>query len=88
MLLFCLAVALSTAVGAAEPSTPAQPAPVSVDELERLVRTLQDDSARAKFVEQLRALIAAQRGAEEEKPAATAVFGQLSQQIDAFSGEI
>ena len=29
-----------------------------------------------------------QRGAEKEKPAATALFGQLSEQIDAFSGEI
>jgi hypothetical protein len=27
-------------------------------------------------------------GAETEKPAATALFGELSQQIDAFSGEI
>ena len=27
-------------------------------------------------------------GAEKEKPAATALFGQLSEQIDAFSGEI
>jgi len=34
------------------------------------------------------ALIAVQRGAETEKPAATALFGQLSQQIDAFSGEV
>jgi hypothetical protein len=62
--------------------------PVLVDELERLVHTLQDDAARTKLVEQLRALIAVQRGAETEKPAATALFGQLSQQIDAFSGEI
>jgi moderate conductance mechanosensitive channel len=52
------------------------------------VHTLQDDSARTKLVEQLRALIAVQRGAETEQPAATALFGQLSQQIDAFSGEI
>jgi len=32
--------------------------------------------------------VAAQRGTEKEKPAATEFFGQLSQQIDAFSGEI
>jgi len=49
---------------------------------------LQDDAARTKLVEQLRALIAVQRGAEPEKPAAAALFGELSQQIDAFSGEI
>jgi moderate conductance mechanosensitive channel len=81
-LLLCLALVLPLGARAAEP------APVSTDELERLVHTLQDDSARAKLVEELRALIAVQRGAEKEKPAAAALFGQLSQQIDAFSGEI
>ena len=88
LLLFCLATALSAGARAAEPPPAAQPAPVSVDELERLVHTLQDDAARTKLVEQLRSLIAVQRGAETEKPAATALFGELSQQIDAFSGEI
>jgi moderate conductance mechanosensitive channel len=61
---------------------------VTVDELERLVGTLQDDTARAKLVAELRALIAAQRGLAPEKPAATAMFSQLSQQIDAMTGEI
>jgi small conductance mechanosensitive channel len=75
-------------VRAAEPVPASQPAPASVDELERLVHTLQDDTARTKLVEELRALIAVQRSAEKEKPAAAALFGQLSQQIDAFSGEI
>ena len=88
LLLFWLPTALSAGARAAEPSPNAQPAPVSVDELERLVHTLQDDAARTRLVEQLRALIAVQRGAEAEKPAAAALFGQLSQQIDAFSGEI
>ena len=82
MLLFCLALALLPDARAAEP------APISTDELERVVHTLQDDGSRARLVEQLRALIAAQRGTEKEKPAATEFFGQLSQQIDAFSGEI
>jgi moderate conductance mechanosensitive channel len=72
----------------AEPPPASKPAPVSADELERLVRTLQDESATAKLVEQLRALIAAQRGAEKEKPAAAALFGQLSQQVDTLSEEI
>jgi small-conductance mechanosensitive channel len=84
LLLFCL----TSAASAAEPAPGPQPAPVSADELDRLVHTLQDDTARAQLVEQLRALIAAQRGAEKEKPAATALFGRLSQQIDALSGEI
>ncbi len=61
---------------------------MSVEELERLVQTLQDDAARAKLVAELRALIAAQRGAAAEKPAATATFDQVSRQIDALTGEI
>jgi small conductance mechanosensitive channel len=73
---------------AAEPGPVAQSPPVSADELERLVHTLQDDAARAKLVEQLRTLIAAQRSAEKEKPPAAALFGALSQQVDALSGEI
>ena len=74
---------------AAEPAAAPQPALVSADELDRLVHTLQDEKARAKLVEELRALIAVGRGvAEKEKPAATTVFGQLSQQVDALSGEI
>ena len=88
LLLFWLPTALSPSARAAEPSPNAQPAPVSVEELERLVHTLQDDAARTRLVEQLRALIAVKRGAEAERPAAAALFGQLSQQIDAFSGEI
>jgi small conductance mechanosensitive channel len=88
LLVLGLATALSGGARAEAPPPAAQPAPVSVDELERLVRTLQDDAERARLVEELRALIAAQRSTEKEKPAATALFGQLSQQIDAFSGEI
>jgi len=88
LLLFCVAGLLPAAARAETPAAAAQPAPVTVDELERLVDTLQDDTARAKLVAELRALIAAQRGAAPEKPAATAIFGQLSQQIDALTGEI
>ena len=88
LLLFCVATVLPATARADTPPSAAQPAPVSVDELERLVDTLQDDAARAKLVADLRALIAVQRGATAEKPAATVIFGQLSQQIDAFTGEI
>ena len=86
--LFCVAFLLPATVRADAPSPAVQPAPVTVDELERLVDTLQDDAARTKLVGQLRALIASQRGAAPEKPAATAMFSQLSQQIDAMTGEI
>jgi len=86
--LFFVAILLP-ATARADTSTPAaQPAPVTVDELERLVDTLQDDGARAKLVGQLRALIAAQRGTAAEQPAGPAFFGQLSQRIDALTGEI
>src|SRR5215469_2971902 len=55
----------------------AEPAPVSTDELQRLVDTLHDDTAREKLIEQLRGLIAAQRGAEKEKPAGAALFREV-----------
>jgi small-conductance mechanosensitive channel len=80
-LFLCIGLALSAAGAAA-------PAPPAADELERLVDTLQDDAARAKLVDQLRALIAAQRAANEQKPPTAALFGQLSRQVDAFSGEV
>jgi small-conductance mechanosensitive channel len=82
VLLLWLVTALAPAVQAAEPP------PVSADELERLVHSLQDDAEREKLVEQLRGLIAAQRGAEKEKPAGAAFLNQITQQVEAFSGEI
>ncbi len=85
--LFLLCFAFAPA-RAAEPAAAPQAAPVSADELDRLVHTLQDDKARARLIEELRALIAAQRGTEEKPAAATGVFGQISEQIDALSGEI
>ena len=86
--LLCIAILLPAAARADAQKPAVQPAPVSVDELEWLVDTLQDDSARAKLVAELRALIAVQRGAAAEQPAAPAFFAQLSQQIDAFTGEV
>jgi small-conductance mechanosensitive channel len=88
LLLVCLAIALTPMARAASPPPTAQPVPVSTDELQRLVDTLQNDAARSRLVDELRALIAAQRSAAPEKPAAAAFFGQLSQQVDAFTGEI
>jgi small-conductance mechanosensitive channel len=90
LLLFFVASVPAPAVRADAPPPAAQAAPVSVDELQRLVDTLQDDAARAKLVTQLQALIAAQRGAAAQKPTAVgpALFDQLSQRIDALTGEI
>jgi small conductance mechanosensitive channel len=78
----CLLAALASGAKAAEP------APVSTDELERLVHSLQNETEREKLIEQLHGLIAAQRGAEKEKPAGAAFFNQVTQQVEAFSGEI
>jgi len=83
-----MAAVLPPAAHAESPPPAAHSAPVSVDDLERLVDTLQNDQDRAKLVADLRALIAAQRGATPEKPAAVTFLGQLSQQIDALTGEI
>jgi small-conductance mechanosensitive channel len=94
-----LALLLSLLPGAAAPlhaqsaAAPAQTAPaaapVSIEELQHLVDTLQDDKERAKLVSQLQALIAAQRGEqkqEQETPAAW--LNQFSAEIDAISAEI
>ncbi len=92
--LFCVVVALSSAAHAATPAAPAapkpatQPAPVSVDELQRLVDTLQDGTERARLVNELRALIAAQRHTEPKKPEGMELLGRLSRQIDALTGDI
>lgn len=89
-LLFALAGAAPAQTPPSAPAAAPAPAPVSADELERLVGTLQDESARAKLVEELRGLIAAQRGVEqkqEEQNPAT-LLNNFSAQIDVISGEI
>lgn len=83
---------------------PAPSAPVSAAELESLVGTLQDPAARDRLVAELRALIAAQRATPSPaaapaappkaaaKPtpqkAAIVLFGRLSKQVEAATGEI
>src|SRR5262249_60278683 len=66
------------------------PAPVCADERERLVNPPQDEKGRAKLVEELRGLIAAQRGVEQKEETETpaAVLNVISAQIDAVSAEI
>jgi moderate conductance mechanosensitive channel len=90
LLLFFIATLSASAVRADAPPLAAQTAPVSVDELQSLVDTLQDDAAKAKLVAQLRGLIAAQRGAAAQNTTAVgpALFDQLSQRVDAMTGEI
>ena len=80
--------AQSPPAAAAPPA--AAPAPVSVDELQRLVDTLQDEKQRAQLVDQLQALIAAQRGVEQKQEAQTPAgwLNTLSAEVDSISGEI
>jgi small-conductance mechanosensitive channel len=83
-----LAVPAAAQTAAPAPGNPAS-APVSAEELQRLVDTLQDGDARATLVEQLKALIAAQHGQEPEDIGSPAtLLGKLSAQIDAFTEEI
>jgi moderate conductance mechanosensitive channel len=90
LVLFLIATVPAPAVRADAPPPAAPAAPVSVDELQSLVDTLQDDAARARLVAQLQALIAAQRGAAAKTTTAVgpALFDQLSQRVDALTGEI
>ena len=89
LLALSLAAPPAMAETKAPPASPPPPASVSVEELQRLVDTLQNDQDRARLVQQLRALIAAQRAATPQPEEAPPTFvGRLSQQLDAISGEI
>src|SRR5260370_17513974 len=63
--------ALAQSQPSAAPAPAPAAAPLSADELERLIGTLQDDAARGKLVEQLPGLIAAQRRLEQKQPQET-----------------
>jgi moderate conductance mechanosensitive channel len=82
----------SAAVHPASSATPAgggtQLLPLAPGDLQQLVDTLKNDHARAKLVAQLEALIAAQRQVQPQQPQGVVLLGRLSNQIDAFSGEI
>lgn len=90
-LLACLLLAPAAALAAASaPAAAPAATPVSADELQRLVDTLQDQTQRAKLVAELQALIAAQRGVEQQQAAASPVgwLAGISAGIDAISAEI
>jgi moderate conductance mechanosensitive channel len=90
-IILMLVLALGGAPAHSAPTAPAaSPAPVDAKELQRLVDTLQNDQQRGQLVQQLQALIAAQRGAEAKtaETAPATVFEDLSQRVDSLSGEI
>jgi small-conductance mechanosensitive channel len=88
--LFFLFLALVWPARAAPPAAPAQTAPPSTAEIESVLRTLQNDRARARLVAELRALLAAQHAAPAGAPARQTAdpWSRLSQRLDALSGEI
>jgi small conductance mechanosensitive channel len=74
--------------GVAGPSF-AQAAPaVSVNELEELVRTLENDKSRAEFVQNLKTIIEAQRAAKGEGAVADNWLARFSSQLRATVGGI
>src|SRR5688500_2453101 len=87
--LVALLIAAPAQAQQAPAAAPAAPAG-SAEELERLVQTLQDDATRARLVEQLKGLVAAQRGLEEEAGPTDPVtwLGQLSKKLDAIAEEV
>lgn len=72
---------------AAKPAHPAgHPAAVHVEDIEKLVSTLEDEGARRLLVGQLKALVAVQRKAvPAEDPG---LLAQLGERIDAFGDEV
>ncbi|MGH6968842.1 MAG: mechanosensitive ion channel family protein [Stellaceae bacterium] len=91
------ALAQTTPAPAAQPAT-AQPAqtpeqaaaPVTTDELQNLVNTIQNPAARQKLVKELQALIVAQRGIQKKSPAETAhnFFASLADGARAIGDEV
>jgi small-conductance mechanosensitive channel len=66
--LLFLCLALVWPAHAAPPAAPAQIVPPSTAEIESVLRTLQNDRARARLVAELRALLAAQHAAPARAP--------------------
>ncbi|HYB55165.1 MAG TPA: hypothetical protein VEK12_03270, partial [Alphaproteobacteria bacterium] len=68
----------------AGPSAPGQPQTLSSDDLKNLVKTLESDAERQKFIAQLKSLIAAREATAAAPPraagnAGTALMSRLSE---------
>jgi hypothetical protein len=75
-LLLALAATLFLCSASAAQTPAPQPQPqtqVSAEELERLVKTLESDADRKRLIEELKGLIAVQRGKPAEEPGLGAV---------------
>ena len=64
-----IATVLAGAAGPARAQLPSGDETVSVEELERFIATLEDETERKKFVDQLRAAIAAKKEVQPDEPA-------------------
>ena len=64
------------------------PAAPTVEQLQQLVATLQDEKARAQLVDELQALIAAQNAQQQSAATPKSWFAALPGQLDAIGGEI
>ncbi|HUK57712.1 MAG TPA: mechanosensitive ion channel domain-containing protein [Stellaceae bacterium] len=83
---FLALAAPARAQSAAAP--PAAQQPVSADELQHLVDSLNDPAQRQALVKELQALIAAERGIGAKPPAPQNFFDRVSGEIDTITGEI
>jgi small-conductance mechanosensitive channel len=81
IILLLLCFALPATANADEPPVPAEP---DTRKLERLIETLENDTAREAFLGDLKALIAAQKAAEAEieKPVGTQLLETLSRKAE------
>jgi small-conductance mechanosensitive channel len=90
MIVLSLWTVPASAQQAAAPA--AKPETVSADELQRLVNSLENEQDRARLIQQLRALIAAERKSDPAQEPAQAqqlsFFGRLPGELDAISDEI
>ncbi len=90
-LLIMLAIAVIAGDARAQAQQPAEG--ISTAEIEKLVGVLENDAARQRFVEQLKALIEAERRIAPEEPAipdrvAGRLLGTLSEQVAEFGAAI
>ena len=91
ILLLALALAASGVgtAGAQETPAPAKPQIVSIEELQRLVDTLQSETDRARFVADLKALIAAERAKQQaQPPPPSGFFTMLSTELNQIGDEV
>ncbi|HLO77209.1 MAG TPA: mechanosensitive ion channel domain-containing protein [Magnetospirillum sp.] len=80
-----LVLALTVAFPAFAQDRPAQDGGVRVEELQKLVATLESDGERQQLVQQLKAMIAAQRHTQQD--ADNSVLGVITERLEAFGDD-